>query len=230
MKQEIKVVIGIIIGTIIIIIGGLWIASSTQKPTGLASGAKADSKILIRAGSPLISGSSTSLSVGDEASSSVVTLVEFADFECPACMVFAPTLRQAIAHYGSKVQLIFRTFPIHPNAPADSLAALAAGDQGKFWEMYDLLYKNQNEWTAYGANKTALFASYATSLGLDINKFNADLKSAANKATVDQDTADGNALGVDRTPSLFIDGTLVTGAISYETLTSLIDAELAKNK
>lgn len=229
MKQEIKVVVGIVIATIVIIVGGLWLAGGSQT-TGIAPGVKVNPAVLIRAGLPLISGSSTRPTTGDEASSSVVTLVEFGDFDCPACMTYASTLKKIVAHYDSKVQLIFRTFPIHPTAAADSLVALAAGNQGKFWEMYDLLYEKQNEWTSYGADKTALFTKYATSLGLDITKFNADLKNVANKAVVDQDNADAITLGIDRTPTLFINGSAAIGALSYESLVSLIDAELAKAK
>ncbi|MCL4404127.1 DsbA family protein, partial [Patescibacteria group bacterium] len=98
------------------------------------------------------------------------TLIEYGDFECPVCSEYAPLISQIMQQFGGEVRFVYRFFPlesIHPNAAVSAAAAQAAGEQGKFWEMHDLLFKNQNDWAALGQTDAEnIFQGYARTLGL----------------------------------------------------------------
>jgi 2-hydroxychromene-2-carboxylate isomerase len=131
-----------------------------------------------------------------------VTIVEFSDFQCPHCGRAHPELARTVAQGEGKVKLVFKHFPLsgHSRAVPAALAAEAAGRQGKFWEMADLLFEHQSEL------EDADLLGYAQQLGLDMDRFKADLVSEDVRARVDADRAEGAKLGVNSTPSLFIDG------------------------
>lgn len=142
-----------------------------------------------------------------------VVIVEYADFQCPGCASASPTLDQVVNKYSDHVQLIFRHFPltnIHPHARAAAAAAESAGKQGKFWQMHDRLFANQSEWAqASGATRTDIFADYAEALGLDREQFINDLTDSNVTAKINFDGALGREIGVNSTPSIYIDGELV---------------------
>ena len=143
------------------------------------------------------------------ASNALVTLEEFADFECPACGAFEPTLKEIKTAYGDRVRIIFRHYPliqIHERAQDAALAAEAAGQQGRFWEMHDLLYEKQKDWTNKTADHRKLFADYAKTLGLDIEKFNADLSGGTGKPRIAADKQRGDYVSIRSTPSVFLNG------------------------
>ena len=123
---------------------------------------------------------------------------------------------------------VFRNFPLpqHPNAPEAAEAAEAAGAQGKYWEMHDALYTGQNDW-ADVADPTSFFVQYATTIGLDVTKFTADVASDKYAAVITADTNDGDKLGVDATPTIYINGVMQT-TFSASALEATIDADLAK--
>lgn len=135
-----------------------------------------------------------------------VTLEEFGDFECPSCARLATFLDQLIKEYHPRVRLIFRNFPLamHPGARDAALAAEAAGVQGHFWEMHDLLFKQQAMWSGRG-NASALFESYAETLGLDLHQFTRDIESEKVRARIESDQARAKLLGVKTAPTLFVD-------------------------
>ena len=135
------------------------------------------------------------------------TIVEFGDFQCPACGVFHPILKKLLSDYSGKIQFVFRHFPlsIHANAQLAARAAEAAGTQGKFLEMHDLLYEHQGEWSLQ-LKPEGVFTKYARDLGLDALKFQKDLKSAELADKIALDMGDGNALNVDATPTIYING------------------------
>ncbi len=140
-----------------------------------------------------------------------VVVVEYGDFQCPACKSYASLLTQAEAIYGEELAVVFRHYPlieIHPHALISSKAAEAAGAQDKFFEMHDLLYLNQEEW-ATSATPEILFASYARTLGLDVEKFNTDLSSQAAENVIRTDRENAKALNLSGTPSLFVNGKLI---------------------
>lgn len=165
-----------------------------------------------------------------------VTIIEFSDFQCPFCKsYFDQTHAQIIKDYvqTGKVKFAFRHFPltsIHPNAQKASEAAECANEQGnKFWAYHDLLFKNQDTWSTKAAADAAVdFATYAGQLGLDTAKFNSCLSSDKYKQNVDDDTAAGVAAQVDGTPTFFINGNRVVGALPYADFQKTIDEQLKK--
>ena len=137
-----------------------------------------------------------------------VTLEEFSDFQCPACGNLDPGLRRISKDYGDRVRWVFRNFPlttIHKYAFIAARAAEAAGVQGKFWEMHDMLYDNQKEWVE-AAEPRDLFATYATRLGLDVQRFKADLDRQDLADRIKADYERGASLDVKGTPTIFING------------------------
>lgn len=136
------------------------------------------------------------------ASMAPVTIVEFSDFECPHCRMAAPELKRALEKHEGKVRLIFKHFPLsqHTYAMQAAIAAEAAGKQGKFWEMHDLMFENQDRLTPSDIEK------YAAQIKLDMVKFKADLKSQSIRAKVEADRADGLRVKVQSTPSIFVEG------------------------
>jgi protein-disulfide isomerase len=157
-----------------------------------------------------------------------VQLVEFGDFQCPACGAAEPNVQRLLQEYEGKVTFYFRNFPltqIHRNATAAHNAAAEAGAQGKFWEYHDKLYAAQKEWSDL-SDPTDKFVQYAKDLGLDSDKVRAAVDDEKYKAQIAQDVADGNALNVNSTPTFFINGTQITGGYQYDNLKAEIDKAL----
>jgi Protein-disulfide isomerase len=161
---------------------------------------------------------------------SKVTLVEYADFECPACGEFYTQVLKPIENeYKDRVRFVYRNFPIpgHVNGPAAAYAAEAAGLEGKFFEMADELFTNQAVWSSEnGTDLAKTLDSYAQALGLNMDKFHADEQSDAVKAKVDIDYQSGVKSGVTGTPTLFINGKQIEPA-AYDGFKQTIDAALA---
>jgi protein-disulfide isomerase len=136
-----------------------------------------------------------------------VTLEEFGDFQCPPCGSFAAFGEELLKEYDSRVRIIFRSFPLsgHEHAREASLAAEAAGLQGHFWEMHDVLYREQAAWSK-APNARELFESYAVTIGLNVDQFKKDMDGEQTKARVDSDKARAESLGIKVTPSLYING------------------------
>jgi protein-disulfide isomerase len=134
-----------------------------------------------------------------------VTLEEFADFQCPPCGTFATFSEALLKEYDSRLRIVFRNFPLpaHEHARDAALAAEAAGMQGRFWEMYDVLYREQVFWS-YAPNARQLFESYAGTIGLNLDQFRKDMDGEKAKERVDSDHVRGDILGVKVTPTLFI--------------------------
>src|SRR5204863_1985994 len=134
-----------------------------------------------------------------------VTLEEFGDFQCPPCGQFAGFVNELLKEYDSRLRLIFRNFPLsaHEHAREAALAAEAAGFQGKFWEMYDTLYREQAVWSK-APNARELFESYAGTIGVNLDQFKKDVNSDKARERVDSDQALADSLGIKVTPTLFI--------------------------
>ncbi len=141
----------------------------------------------------------------------VTVLVEYSDFECPACAAYAPVVKRLVDDLGADFAFVYRHFPLsqHRNAKAAAAAAEAAGRQGKFWEMADFLFDNQESWEGKsGANK--IFAGYAKTLGLDESKFATDFDSSAIADRVESNRDEGFKLLVNSTPTFFLNGQKIT--------------------
>jgi protein-disulfide isomerase len=159
--------------------------------------------------------------------SAPVTLIEFSDFQCPFCQRVAPTLKKLRETYGDKVRIVWKDFPltqIHPQAFKAGEAAHCAGDQGKYWEYHDRLFANQ------GQLQPEELKQHATALGLDAAAFNACLDSSKYGERVRDGVAQGTRLGVNSTPTIYINGRMLSGAQPYETFVSVIDEELSRSK
>jgi protein-disulfide isomerase/rhodanese-related sulfurtransferase/uncharacterized membrane protein len=157
-------------------------------------------------------------------SSSPVTVVEFGDFQCPFCGTSEKTFRKVREAYKTRVRFVFRQFPlpnIHANAEKAAEASECAGEQGKFWEAFDKLYDDQDDLSV------PALEHYAGEMGLDRPRFNQCLESGEMATRVAQDKADGQALGVDRTPTFFVDGQRIVGGLEYDKFSQLLDKELA---
>ncbi len=155
------------------------------------------------------------------------TLVEYSDFQCPACKAYQPMLQQLMAENSDKVRLVYRHYPlrsIHPNAQAAAEAAEAANKQGKFWEMHDVLFNTQTDWSTLRDPKSK-FEEYARSLGLNVDQFKADQDSKETSNKIDADYLSGTQSGVQGTPTFFLDGKLITSPQSYEELKALVNKQ-----
>ena len=143
--------------------------------------------------------------------SAPVTLVEFGDYQCPSCGYFYPMVEELLRRYPDKVKLEFHHYPliqVHAHALEAAMAAEAAGDQGKFWEMHDLLYQHQREWSNM-PNAEAEFLAYAGQLGLNANKFMQSKKSPDVEKRILEDIKRGSDAKVEGTPSFYINGRML---------------------
>jgi protein-disulfide isomerase len=136
-----------------------------------------------------------------------VTVIEYSDFQCPFCAEYAGWMTQLREKYGDRVQFVFRNYPLakHEWATFAAQVAYAASRQDRFWEMHDLLYQRQDEWSA-SSDPRPLFDSYAESLGLDMDQFHADADAQAATDFIKQQAAEGKASGVSHTPWFVVDG------------------------
>ncbi|MCL4390503.1 MAG: DsbA family protein [Patescibacteria group bacterium] len=205
MSTETKIFLGVIIGTLVLIFGAaMMLGNNNGSPATLGASAvsSADQKLLIRP---------DSWKKGPD--NAKVTLVEFSDFECPACQAAEPTVDSLLAKYGNQIQFVYRFFPLpsHPDGFSSAEAAQAAGEQGKFWEMRTKLF------TISPSLSQDNLIQAAKDLGLDITKFNQDLDSDATRARVLEDQNDGNSLSVNATPTFFINGARLVGSSGLET-------------
>jgi protein-disulfide isomerase len=153
-----------------------------------------------------------------------ITIVEYSDFQCPYCARVNPTLDQVRKEYGDKVKIVFKDFPLpnHTEAPKAAEAAHCAGEQGKYWELHDRLFANQQ------ALQVPALKQHAEAIGLDMNAFNQCFDSGKHAARVSANLKSGEALGVASTPTLYVNGRPVVGAQSFEYFKTVIDEELAR--
>jgi protein-disulfide isomerase len=209
----------VILAALVIIFGGIFIftKNKAEAPTGGSSNsAKAQPTTHTKGGN-----------------AKKVTLVEYGDFECPACYAYYPIVEQVYEKYKNDISFQFVNFPlvsIHKNALASHRAAEAASIQGKFWEMYGLLYTNRSTWVEQ-SNPSPIFEGFAQQLGLDVNKFKKDASSSAVNAIVQADIAKGTKLGVNSTPTFYLDGQKLNQAPQdLEGFSKLIDNAIAKKQ
>lgn len=168
---------------------------------------------------------SSDWTVGNQNAST--TLIEYGDFVCPACEQYYYVVKKLEDDFKNQnVKFVFRNFPLpsHPNARIAARAAEAAGVQGKFFEMHDLLYEKQKEWsTSSGAQN--FFITYAKSLNLDMEQFKKDYESKEIGQKIDEDVRTGDAYGVNSTPSFYLNNTKLSPK-NYEELKQLISNEI----
>jgi protein-disulfide isomerase len=154
-----------------------------------------------------------------------VTIVVFSDFQCPFCSRVEPTLKQVMDEYKGKVRIAWKNQPLsfHPNAMPAAEAAMAAYEQGndKFWAMHDKLFEKQNELSA------GFYEQSAKEIGLDLGKWKKSVESHSQQSAIQSDMSAGSAVGAGGTPTFFINGKKLVGAMPFESFKQVIDAELA---
>lgn len=160
-----------------------------------------------------------------------VTLEIYGDFQCPSCATTSKAISALEKEYEGRVRVIFHEFPLamHAHAAEAAMAAEAAGLQGRFWEMHDMLYQYQSSWSKF-SDPGRLFAAYADSIGLDPVRFQLDARSSAIKARVMADGEAGAARGVKNTPTLFLNGREARNTFTQEQIKEAIDRVLAEAK
>jgi len=222
MKNQIKILT--LIGTIVVIaaiVGAAYYRKSVQserKPFASNDGP------LVRPDSPTLG-----------PANAPVTLVEFLDPECESCRAFSPFIKQLLKDYDGKLRLVVRYMPLHPNSRIAASYTEAAGEQGKYWEMQEIMFRRQPEWgERHGQPASApqeppavLFDRYAAEVGLDIEQLRNSVAQNKFASKIDRDQKDGQSLGVARTPTFFVNGRQLM-RFSKEDLKSLIDEELRK--
>lgn len=159
-----------------------------------------------------------------------VLIVEYLDFQCPSCQGAAPSIKTLMEEYGDRVGLVSRNFPlatIHPNARAAAAVAEAAGLQGRYWEMHDILFERQDSWKDLDISKrTDVFNTYADELSLDLEQFKIDVSSSSVNEKISFDQTLGKTSGVDSTPTFFINGEKLDPEIS----SGIVQGDLTKIK
>ena len=224
MRKEIKILalIGVLV-VVAAIVGSSYYRKSAQSQR--SSSATTDSQ-LVRPDSATLG-----------RTAAPVTVVEFFDPECETCRAFSPIIKQLLKEYEGKIRLVVRYMPLHPNSRLAVAFIEAAGEQGKYWEMQEILFQRQPEWgerhgeatSAQQAAPSVLFERYASELGLDIEKLRDSVGQNRFKSKIERDIRDGQSLGVSRTPTFFVNGRQLM-RFSAEDLKSLIDEELEKSR
>ena len=209
---------------IVVLFGGLIIYSRASNPTADVSSIDTNA---------VIAASDASGQIGEHVygkADSKVIFVEYGDFQCPSCGAAHPQIKSVIEEYKDKIAFVYRNFPltsIHPNARVAAASVEAAGLQGKYWEMHDLIFESQNEWSNLsGDERTAQFSSYAASLSLDKEKFLTDLASSSVTKKISFDQAIGKKLGVDSTPAFYING----GALPEDVASAVVQGSTSELK
>ncbi len=155
-----------------------------------------------------------------------VVIVEYSDFECSFCASHAPIMQQLVNDLGDQFVFVYRHFPLrgnHPNAQISAQAAEAAALQGQFWPMHDLLFEQQAAWSAI-ADPAEVFVGYAQELGLDPDQFRSDLTSTSTRNRVNDDYTDAIRLGLQSTPTFFINGEKLERPLQYAGFKARIEA------
>lgn len=192
MNQETKIIGGIVLLSLVILLGAVFFLSKPAPPDTTED----ITKLLVKADSNKIASDSAK-----------VTIVEFGDYQCPACAQANPQVKQVLAEYPGKVNFVFRHFPLpqHGNALIAAEAAEAAGAQGKYWEMHDKLYTSQNEWSE-NPSALAIFTRYAQEMGLNTEQFKSAVSANQSNDKIMSDKNDGETLRVNSTPTFYLNG------------------------
>lgn len=217
MSGDTKIIGGIVLVSLAIVVGAVVFFGRTPGTT--QNGGGADQSVLVRDNS-----------YRQATDSAKALLVEFADYQCPACATYQPIVKSVLSDMRADITFVARHFPLiqHKNSRPAAYAAEAAGKQGKFWEMHEVLYDKQKEWEAAG-NPNELFQTYATSLLLNTDTFAKDMEDKAIIEKVQRDINDGNQIGVNATPTFFLNGQKLESPASADEFKRLI-ADAIQNR
>lgn len=215
MTTEAKSIIAVVIICVALLVGGSWLYQKNAPKDELTGNQEA----LVRENS-----------MKTVATSSKVTVVEFGDYQCPACAYIEPGIAELKETYKENVTFVFRDFPLpmHKNAMKASQMTYIANEQGKYWEMHDKLYASQTEWEK-AEDPSDIFVGYAAELGMKADGVKAKLATDIYTDRINADVKDGELLGVRSTPTFFVGNTIIRLA-DYNAIKKAIDEELAKAK
>jgi protein-disulfide isomerase len=231
--QANKATIWFIVGFIVIVTAGVIIAGAYSSGTSSSNTA---SSTFVATTAPAITASDWVRGNPN----AKVSLVEYGDFECPACGEYSPVVQQLAQNYSSTVLFVFRNYPlytIHPFAGISSQAAEAAGLEGgaaKYWAMHDLLYTDQAQWSTNVALTPAqvvsqYFDGYAQSIGLNVDTFNTDINASSVMAKIQTDVNGGNSASLDHTPTFFVNLKQIPNPTSLAGFESALNAAIASS-
>ena len=234
--QANKATIWFIVGFIVLVTAGAIIAGAYSSGTASSSNSNTASSTFVATTVPAI----TSADWTEGNPNAKVSLVEYGDFECPACGEYSPIVQQLVQNYSSTVRFVFRNFPlysIHPFAGISAQAAEAAGLEGgvaKYWAMNDLLYSKQSAWSVNSALTPQQVLSqyldgYAQSIGLDVNTFNNDINATSVAQKIQTDVDSGTAAQIDHTPTFFVNLKQIPNPTSLADFESVLNAAIASS-
>lgn len=209
-----RFVLGIGIFTVLILAIAVFIMSKYSTVTPLADKAQTEEILSVKS-DDWVKGSENA----------PITIIEYLDFECEACRSYYPTVKQLKEEYKDDIRFVVRYFPLpgHKNSMPAAQAVEAAGKQGKFWEMHDILYENQKVWGEKSVPDPKIFEGYANQIGLNMEQYKKDVISKEVRDRVNRDKTAGNSLGIKGTPTFFINGEKIPNPKGYEDFKSLID-------
>lgn len=219
--------IAIWIGIIFVLVGGLWLlvgavnnSPSPATPVEIKNLPPVSKDDFVK---------EQNKTGSESARQAKVTLIEYGDFQCPACAAYFPLVKQLSAEFGNQLRIVHRFFPLvntHKNAMISAQTAYAAGLQGKFWEMHDKLYENQNDWS--NTNPRDILIGYAKDLELDLDKFKKDLDADSTKKFINEQLDLGASAGINSTPTFFVNGKHIKNPANYEDFKKIIQDEINK--
>ena len=224
MSGDKKFIIGIIVATVVLLVGGVFFASrmgSSDSPTSASAPVNdVQKKLLEIVSDDYIKGNK-------DAS---VTVIEYLDFECEACGAYYPLMKQLAEEFKTDVRFVNRYFPLpgHKNGMQAALSVEAASKQGKYWEMHNILFENQEKWGEKQAADPKIFEEYAKQIGLNVDQFKKDVVSKEVKDRVERDKSSGEKLGNTGTPTFFLNGEKIQNPKTSEDFKTLIKAAVLK--
>jgi protein-disulfide isomerase len=212
--KKVGTIIGVVLVVIVSILGLVKLAGSSDSSSSSGINVPPVSKSDITEGNP----------------KAKVTLIEYADFQCPACAAYHPLINQLLADFNGKIFYVYRMFPLsalHKNALISAQAGYAAYKQGKFFEMDDYLFSKQTEWADL-SDPTTAFTDYAKLLKLDTNKFKTDMNSDEAKNYVADSENQASSTGINATPTFFVNGKQIANPANYDEFKKAIQDEINK--
>lgn len=225
MNSEIKFVSIIAILTILVVGGGLYISAKNGGQTGIPQPVL-KTELLVKAGNPVVENGISYLSKDSSISTTSVTIIEFADYACPACSVLEPELDQLLKE-NPTVKYVYRTVPIHAKSKDEARMVYASAVQGKFKAYASLVFQNQQEWSGASTDFIPFFLKYAEQAGVDIAKLKTEANNPSYLATIEADAKDAEALSIYATPTVIFVGpkgaTYTQGAVKKSDLQTAMD-------
>jgi protein-disulfide isomerase len=204
-------------GVVVVLVAAFVLGTTWYRGQGTSTASETTSSTADRLIRPY------SISMGP--ASAPVTMVEFFDPECEACRAMYPIVKQVMAEFDGQVRLVIRYMPLHGNSAYAAALLEAARAQNKYWEYLDIVMARQPEWASHAAPRPDLLLTYASSAGLDVEQLRIAITDPEIASRIQQDEADGMALGANRTPTFFINGTMLM-QLGYAPLRAAIEREL----